>query len=54
MADLERGVWPWLKPWISGSPGITRPRRLTGMPYRGINVLLLWGEAVDRGYSTPL
>ena len=54
MADLERGARPWLRPWTSGSPRITRPRRYNGMPYRGINVLLLWGEAIDRGYSAPL
>lgn len=54
VADLERGARPWLKPWTSGSPRITRPRRHNGMPYRGINVLLLWGEAIDRGYGVPL
>jgi antirestriction protein ArdC len=54
VADLERGARPWLKPWTSGSPRITRPRRHNGLPYRGINVLLLWGEAIDRGYGVPL
>jgi antirestriction protein ArdC len=54
VADLERGARPWVKPWTSRSPRITRPRRHNGMPYRGINVLLLWNEAIDRGYSAPL
>jgi antirestriction protein ArdC len=54
VADLERGARPWLKPWTSGSPCVSRPRRHNGMPYRGINVLLLWGEAIDHGYSAPL
>ena len=27
------------------------PRRGNGTPYRGINVLLLWGEAMDKGYT---
>ena len=37
-----------------GQPRITRPRRHNGVPCRGINVLLLWSEAIDRGYSAPL
>jgi antirestriction protein ArdC len=54
VADLERGVRPWLKPWASGSTRITTPRRHNGIPYRGINVLILWAEAIDRGYIAPL
>ena len=27
------------------------PLRANGTPYRGINVLLLWGEAMDKGYT---
>jgi len=53
IADLERGVRPWLKPWSAGNassrPGL--PRRHNGVPYRGINVLLLWDEALDKGYG---
>jgi antirestriction protein ArdC len=29
------------------------PLRSNGMPYRGMNVLLLWGEAVAKGYTMP-
>ena len=37
------------------APGrITRPLRHNGTPYRGINVLLLWSEAVANGYNAPL
>jgi N-terminal domain of anti-restriction factor ArdC len=54
VADLERGARPRLKPWTLGGPGISRPRRHNAMLYRGINVLLLWAEAIDRGYSAPL
>lgn len=32
---------------------VTRPLRATGEPYRGINVLLLWLEAVTSGYASP-
>lgn len=54
--DLENGVRPWLKPWsATNTEGrIHRPLRHNGTPYRGINVLLLWGEALDKGYTAPL
>jgi antirestriction protein ArdC len=45
IADLEKGVRTWMKPW-SGSNAegrITLPLRHCGTPYRGINILLLWG-----------
>jgi antirestriction protein ArdC len=53
--DLEQGVRPWLKPWNAGHTAgrITRPLRHNGTPYRGMNVLLLWGEAVAKGYASP-
>jgi len=54
VADLERGVRPWLKPWTGGNTRITMPRRHNSIPYRGINVLILWAEAIDRGYNHPL
>jgi antirestriction protein ArdC len=55
IADLEQGVRPWRKPWDAGHTEgrITRPLRACGIPYRGMNVLLLWCEAVDKGYSAP-
>ncbi len=56
IADLEQGVRPWLKPWSGehAAGKINRPLRHNGTPYKGINVLLLWSEAVERGYSAPL
>lgn len=56
VSDLEAGVLPWLKPWSAGHAAgrITRPLRHNGVPYAGINVLLLWSEAVARGFSAPL
>jgi antirestriction protein ArdC len=53
VADLERGVRPWLKPWTSGRPAVSRPLRHNGMAYRGINVLLLWAEAVAAATARP-
>jgi antirestriction protein ArdC len=56
VADLEQGARPWLKPWsVTHTAGrITRPLRANGQPYRGMNVLLLWSEAVANGYSAPI
>ena len=56
VADLEKGVRPWMKPWSArGLEGrITRPLRHTGEPYTGINVLLLWSESLARGFEAPL
>jgi len=33
---------------------ITRPLRHNGQPYTGINVVLLWSEAVARGFRSPI
>lgn len=54
VAELEQGVRPWLKPWsASNTDGrILHPLRHNGSPYKGINVLLLWGEAIEKGYSS--
>jgi antirestriction protein ArdC len=51
LEDLERGVRPWMKPWSAGNVGGSMlPLRHNGIPYQGVNVLLLWGEALARGY----
>ena len=56
IADLEAGVRPWTKPWSAEhlAGRITRPLRSTGEPYSGINVILLWAEAVTRGFTAPI
>jgi len=55
IADLEQGIRPWTKPWNGehAAGRITRPLRHSGVPYRGINILLLWGAAIERGYAAP-
>ncbi|MDP9791054.1 ArdC family protein [Agrobacterium tumefaciens] len=54
--DLEQGVRPWMKPWKTANMEgrITRPLRHNGAPYSGMNVLLLWSEAVARGFTLPI
>jgi antirestriction protein ArdC len=56
VASLEAGVQPWFRPWSAefAAGRITRPLRANGVPYQGINVVMLWGEAVSRGYSAPI
>jgi antirestriction protein ArdC len=33
---------------------ITRPLRAGGIPYRGVNVLMLWAAAIEKGYNGPV
>jgi antirestriction protein ArdC len=56
IADLEQGVRTWQRPWSAANTdgNIIRPLRATGQPYRGVNVLLLWSEALDKGYTAPM
>lgn len=50
--ELEKGARPWMQPWgACGTP--VRPLRHNGIPYRGINTVLLWMEASERGYASP-
>jgi antirestriction protein ArdC len=55
VADLERGIRTWTRPWSAEhlAGRISRPLRHTGEPYNGINILLLWAEAVTRGFTSP-
>jgi antirestriction protein ArdC len=56
IADLEQGIRPWMKPWAAEHTAgrINRPLRHNGTPYRGMNILLLWGEAMAKGYIAPI
>jgi antirestriction protein ArdC len=56
LADLEHGVRPWHRPWNAQheAGGIARPLRHNGIPYRGINVVMLWAASVTKGYASPL
>lgn len=55
VADLEAGVRPWTRPWTAGgrSGPVSRPLRAGGQPYSGVNVLLLWSEALAQGFAAP-
>jgi antirestriction protein ArdC len=55
VAELEAGRLPWVQPW--GTSGVAAPLSMprnaaTGRSYSGINVLILWGAVVARGFSS--
>jgi len=52
IAEMEAGRFPWVQPWSGTAAQPCLPRNAaSGRPYSGINVLILWGEAIARGYS---
>jgi antirestriction protein ArdC len=53
IAQLEAGVFPWVQPWSSAAAGIGLPRNaVSGRPYSGINVLILWGAVIESGFAS--
>lgn len=53
VAELEFGRVPWVQPWGGGgSAGVGLPQNAaTGRRYSGINILLLWGAVIERGFA---
>jgi len=49
VARLEQGTKPWAPDWQGAA--LTMPRRITGEQYQGINVVLLWMAAQERGFA---
>ena len=52
IASIEAGTAPWLKPWTSAQAAV-RPLRSTGQQYSGVNILSLWLDAEEKGFSSP-
>lgn len=50
---LESGTAPWQKPWDAGIAAMNRPHNYNGRPYHGVNALMLWCTAIDKGYEDP-
>lgn len=46
--QIEAGVVPWKKSWRTGLPH----NQVTLRSYHGVNVLMLWVEMINKGYST--
>ena len=54
--ELEAGRFPWAQPWAARGEAATIAAGLpknaqTGRAYSGINILLLWGAAIEHGFS---
>ncbi|MEZ5938375.1 MAG: zincin-like metallopeptidase domain-containing protein [Hyphomonadaceae bacterium] len=56
ISSLEQGVKPWTQPWNAAHAAgpVSRPLRHSGETYSGINVLVLWATAMERGYAGPI
>jgi antirestriction protein ArdC len=56
VAQLEAGTRPWHQPWQAGHAAgdVSRPLRFNALPYRGINVVLLWLAAMRQRFTNPL
>ncbi|WP_299410349.1 zincin-like metallopeptidase domain-containing protein [uncultured Roseobacter sp.] len=55
VGELEAGRVPWVQPW--GTPEVDTPLGLprngsTKNSYSGINILILWGAAIEHGRRT--
>jgi antirestriction protein ArdC len=54
VSELEAGRLPWVQPWGrvgAASPGLPR-NALTGRPYSGVNILILWGAVIAHGWPS--
>jgi antirestriction protein ArdC len=54
IAELEAGRVPWVQPWgtVAAKASLTMPKNAaTHRQYSGINVLILWGAVIERGFS---
>lgn len=56
VAELEKGVRPWMKPWNAehAAGRITKPLRHNGEAYNGINILMLWSAAMEKDFCAPI
>jgi antirestriction protein ArdC len=54
IAELEAGRVPWVQPWgtAAAKAPLAMPKNAsTGRQYSGVNVLILWEAAIDRGFT---
>ena len=56
IAELERGIVPWVQPWSSGKQVCHLGLPLNGLTrrsYSGINILLLWSALEEKSFASP-
>ena len=54
IAELEAGRVPWVQPWgtAAAKAPLAMPKNAsTGRRYSGVNVLILWGAVIERGFT---
>lgn len=50
---IEAGAGTWHMPWHARDVPLARPRNvISGLPYKGVNILALWAETQLRRYPT--
>jgi antirestriction protein ArdC len=53
IAELEQGRVPWVQPWANAAAPLGLPKNAaTGRNYSGVNILILWGAAAERGFTS--
>lgn len=51
IAELEVGRVPWVQPWGQAQAAVGLPANAsTGRHYSGINILILWGAVIEKGF----
>ena len=56
IAELERGIVPWVQPWSSSKQLCPLGLPLNGLTrrsYSGINILLLWSALEEKCFTSP-
>ncbi|HEX2581777.1 MAG TPA: zincin-like metallopeptidase domain-containing protein [Dongiaceae bacterium] len=53
--ELEQGRVPWVRPWgeVKATTGLPM-NALTNRHYSGVNILILWGAVIERGYASQI
>jgi antirestriction protein ArdC len=54
IAELESGRVPWVQPWgtTEANASLAMPKNAaTERRYSGVNVLILWGAVIERGFA---
>lgn len=51
VSELEQGRFPWVQPWGAANASLGLPKNAaTARRYSGINILVLWGAIIAKGY----
>lgn len=53
VAEMQRGVLPWVRPWSRSAAPLGMPRNAgNAKAYSGINILILWDAVIRRGFGS--